>query len=336
LALPPYVIYKASRLYAQWCPKNIIKGVVYNGTKSGWTDQDCFFDYLNKLFIPNTKNIEKPLLMIFDGHYSHLSIKAVRLAIQHNIHLLCLPSHSTHILQPLDIYTLKYVKQQWKQLLWDRHKSSSTPIEKREFIELFGKLYDYALIPGHCSTAFAKAGIYPYDPRVINNDRIVKNMLAKIPPPPPRQLSQTFNECDISTCSNDGAITDGKKRIRSSSAPDILSSNFPIHFVNNYLILSLPDVFANSTNSEQLAAQTQVDDDTTGSLTTTAYQLLDNVLDQTRDFQSTTANNEQLSPFQSIPYPSQLTPSLLSNTHSDLSPSSDNSTHTSNYLNSFE
>ena len=116
-AFPPYIIYKSTRLYTQWCLKNAIKGAVFNGTKSGWTGDSCFYDYLEKLFIPNTKNVEKPILLIFDGHYSHLSMKSVQLAIRNNIHLLCLPSHCTHILQPLDIYTLRYVKRQWKELL---------------------------------------------------------------------------------------------------------------------------------------------------------------------------------------------------------------------------
>lgn len=142
LCLPPYIIYKSLRLYTQWCPKNVIKGAVFNGTKSGWTDEHCFVDYLVKLFIPSTKHLKKPILLIFDGHYSHLSIKAVRLAIDNGIHLLCLPSHTTHVLQPLDIYTLKYVKQQWKELLWDHFKTTSKTMEKRDFVELFSKLYD--------------------------------------------------------------------------------------------------------------------------------------------------------------------------------------------------
>ena len=137
MCLPPYIIYKSLRLYSQWCPKNIIEGVVYNGMKTGWTDQNCFFDYLQKLFISNTKHLASPLLLMFDGHYSHLSLRAVRLVIEHGIHLLALPSHSTHILQPLDAYTLKYVKQKWKKLLWERNKTTSGKMEKSDFVQLF-------------------------------------------------------------------------------------------------------------------------------------------------------------------------------------------------------
>ena len=67
---------------------------------------------MKNMFIPQTKHILPPLLLIFDGHASHLSLKTARLAIDYHIHLLCPPAHATH-LQPLDAYTLKYVKAQW-------------------------------------------------------------------------------------------------------------------------------------------------------------------------------------------------------------------------------
>jgi hypothetical protein len=79
--LPAYIIYKALRLYDQWCPKNIIPEAVYNGTESGWTDENCFYDYLSKLFIPKTRHLPRPLLLILDNHSTHLSIKTAKLAI---------------------------------------------------------------------------------------------------------------------------------------------------------------------------------------------------------------------------------------------------------------
>ena len=123
----------------------------------------------------NTKHLVGSLLLIFDGHYAHLSLRAVRLAIEHGIHLLTLLSHSTHNLPPLDVYTLTYVKQERKKLLWERNKATSRKIEKSDFVQLFARLYEYALVPVHCSTAFAKFGIFPYDPRAVKKNKIIKH-----------------------------------------------------------------------------------------------------------------------------------------------------------------
>ncbi|CAF1539086.1 unnamed protein product [Adineta ricciae] len=175
ICFPPYVIYKARPLHDIWCPRNAIRGTVYNCTDSGWINEETFFDYLKNMLIPLTKNIPHPLLLIFDGHTSHLSLKTARLATGHQIHLLCLPAYSTHLLQPLDVYTLKYVKAQWRSLLWDyNNRNSSKKLDKPDFIRLYRHLYDYALLPTHCSSAFRKAGIFPYDPRVVKRDRLVK------------------------------------------------------------------------------------------------------------------------------------------------------------------
>lgn len=175
ICLPPFVIYKAKHLYDTWCPKNLIRGIVYNKTDSGWIDEDRFFDYFNRLFIPETKHLDRPLLLILDGHTSHLSLKTTRLAIENQIHILCLPAHATHILQPLDVYTLKFVKTQWRTLLWEFNKKHcSKKLDKSNFIHLFAKLYSYALLPSHCSAAFGKAGIFPFDPRAVRRQRLTK------------------------------------------------------------------------------------------------------------------------------------------------------------------
>ena len=42
-----------------------------------------------------------------DGHGTHMSIELIELARSSGIHLLCLPSHTTHILQPIDVGVFK-------------------------------------------------------------------------------------------------------------------------------------------------------------------------------------------------------------------------------------
>lgn len=162
-------------MYDAWCPKDVIPGIVYNTIESGWVDEDRFFDYLNRLFIPGTKHLDRPLLLILDSHISHLSLKTTRLAVENQIHILCLPFHATHILQPFDVYTLKFVKTQWQTLLWEfKKKNLSKTLEKSNFIHMFAKLYNHALLPNHCSVAFREAGIVPFDPCVVKRQMLMK------------------------------------------------------------------------------------------------------------------------------------------------------------------
>ena len=44
-----------------------------------------------------------PRCLIVDGHSSHVEWRVVKYALAHNIHMICLPSKSTHLLQPLDV-----------------------------------------------------------------------------------------------------------------------------------------------------------------------------------------------------------------------------------------
>jgi len=41
--------------------------------------------------------------MILDSHTSHTTLELRLMAAQYNIHLFALPSHLTHVLQPLDV-----------------------------------------------------------------------------------------------------------------------------------------------------------------------------------------------------------------------------------------
>ena len=49
----------------------------------------------------------RPVLIIQDGHSSHVSIELMECARANDIHLLCLPAHIMHILQPLDVGVFK-------------------------------------------------------------------------------------------------------------------------------------------------------------------------------------------------------------------------------------
>ncbi|CAF1034638.1 unnamed protein product [Didymodactylos carnosus] len=65
-------------------------------------------------------------------------------------------SHTTHALQPLDVYTLKIVKTEWRRILNDDYqKTHASAVDKSVFPMLFKQLYGKALRPAHCAGGFA-------------------------------------------------------------------------------------------------------------------------------------------------------------------------------------
>ena len=70
-----------------------------------WTDGYLCLQWLERNFEPYTRPAEggdEYRLLIYDGHESH---EFIEYAYAYRIKCLCLPAHSTHLLQPLDVVT---------------------------------------------------------------------------------------------------------------------------------------------------------------------------------------------------------------------------------------
>ena len=53
------------------------------------------------------------MLLIYDGHGSHIQLEMIDLAKENGVHLFCLPPHMTHILQPLDVGVFRPLSKAW-------------------------------------------------------------------------------------------------------------------------------------------------------------------------------------------------------------------------------
>ena len=82
---------------------------LYAKSPNGYMDGKLFYSWFSKLFVPQTHELGKWILTI-DGHGSHMSYKLTDSTIENNAILSCLPPHTTHLLQPLDISVYKPLK----------------------------------------------------------------------------------------------------------------------------------------------------------------------------------------------------------------------------------
>ena len=80
---------------------------------------DNFLEWFGSTFIPVVEHLltSGPVILFVDGHHSHLYLSLVKMAHEKGVHLFCLPPHTTHILQPLDVGVYGPLKQSWKRIL---------------------------------------------------------------------------------------------------------------------------------------------------------------------------------------------------------------------------
>ena len=96
------MIFKAKQHQKQWF--SALPGVHIATSPNGWTDNKIGLEWLKTCFELETRDGDDEYrVLILDGHTSHLSTAVIRFCIASKIILLCLPPHTTHLLQPLDV-----------------------------------------------------------------------------------------------------------------------------------------------------------------------------------------------------------------------------------------
>jgi hypothetical protein len=82
-------------------------------TESDWSNMTTFQNFFENHFLKhvNRSNPSEPiLLLLYDGHKSHISLFLTEWAKNNNVILFILPPHTSHLLQPLDVGILGHLK----------------------------------------------------------------------------------------------------------------------------------------------------------------------------------------------------------------------------------
>ncbi|KAF3901954.1 hypothetical protein ABW20_dc0106854 [Dactylellina cionopaga] len=112
--LPPFVIFKGKYHQFNWFTPETIedaKDWLFATSPSGWSDGDLGVRWLERLFDRFTSNGLREnqwRMLILGGHESHITAEFISYCVRNRIVALCLPPHSTHRLQPLDVVSIQY------------------------------------------------------------------------------------------------------------------------------------------------------------------------------------------------------------------------------------
>ena len=136
-SLPHLFIYKS---LSGKIPKYVTNGAeeftMFQGQNLGWMSKDIYLKWFKEQF-PKFSLAERPLLLLFDGLKTHARIKLIEASEESQILLYCLPAHSSHLLQLLDLSVFGSLETRWKRVANTFNHFTGRVINQYNFAHLF-------------------------------------------------------------------------------------------------------------------------------------------------------------------------------------------------------
>ena len=173
--LDPLIVFSGKNLQSTWRGDRALPGTFYSISENGCMTTEVFAEWFNKFVALVT---ERPLLLIFDGHLTHVSIKVIEKAIEENVTILKLPPHVTDKLQPLDVACFGPLKREWEKTLndWINVWGPKQTMKKSTFVNKLGEVWHKGLSPENVKAGFRATGIYPVDREKFPKDRLDRRL----------------------------------------------------------------------------------------------------------------------------------------------------------------
>jgi hypothetical protein len=188
--VPPFLIVQGKNHLASWYEgTNIPDTWMVKPSPNGWTDNETAMDWIkhfNKHTVVRRKGAWR--MIVLDGHESHVSAAFDNYCLEHNIITICLPAHSSHLTQPLDVGCFSVLKRLYGRQLEIFIRAHINHIMKPEFFIAFVATHNATMTCENVKAGFRGAGLVPYDPEAVLSKVDVK-LRTPTPTGPPAEGS---------------------------------------------------------------------------------------------------------------------------------------------------
>jgi len=136
-------------------------------------------------------------------------------ARENHIILLCLPPHTTHARQPLDVSVFKSLKSHFSKALraWCFTKKNFV-VTKRDFARVVKEPYESALSMANIKSGFAKCGVFPLNRRAIPQLKLLPSEFHPCNP-------GRSNACGTTSANPDETDDESSNELIGESMPEV-------------------------------------------------------------------------------------------------------------------
>ncbi|XP_033730751.1 uncharacterized protein LOC117320202 [Pecten maximus] len=138
-------------------------GTLWTYQNKAWMCDILGDEWFNNVFLKHC-GPERPQLLIMDSHSSHEVLSLLEKAKQENIHILALPPHCTHALQPLDKTVFGPFNKAYNRLCSEFLAANPNHVvNKASWPRLFNGAWTAAMTSANITKGFKVCGLYPVD-----------------------------------------------------------------------------------------------------------------------------------------------------------------------------
>jgi len=173
--LPPMIIVPGMLQMEDWFTKTNLPGNVLLGvSETGYSNDVLAIRWLHHF---EKYSAQRQLgawrLLLLDGHNSHCTREFIEFCDNRKIILFCLPSHCTHLLQPLDVVVFQPYKHYHSEAIEIASRTGCFEFDKIEFLTAMDSIRRQTFKPTTILSAFRETGLIPFNPSTV---------LDKLPP----------------------------------------------------------------------------------------------------------------------------------------------------------
>ena len=185
-AIPPFIIFDGKLYLSTWYNTSILTTQRIAVSDNRWTNNKLGLEWIQH-FHKNTKHYKgKWRLLIFDGHSSYLTSEFRDFCLQNCILTLCMPVHTSYILQPLDVSCFSPLKKAYGSQIENKMRLGINHITKEEFLPTFFIAHQQTMTTRNITSSFRATSLVPF-----NLERVLENLSPIIKATPSLRSSQT-------------------------------------------------------------------------------------------------------------------------------------------------
>ncbi|RYN17045.1 hypothetical protein AA0119_g11468 [Alternaria tenuissima] len=178
--LPPFVILSGKQHQASWyhyIPVDWVLAVSDNG----WTTDKLGVEWVkhfNRHTASRTRGVYR--LLILDGHSSHATPEFDQYCTENKIITLCMPPHTSHLLQPLDVGCFSPLKRAYGHEIQELARQGVYHIDKVDFLTIYAQVRLAVFTQQNIQAGFQATGLVPPCP-----ERVLSSLTVVRTPSPP-------------------------------------------------------------------------------------------------------------------------------------------------------